>query len=146
MISDRDFWTPILSEPEVSRLSLCGMASIDDFLWFLSLPQVRQERYANGGLVFVDKTDFDEVHVAFLPEAWGREVAMCFRDCFARTMKRARPIIAGEQEGEWRTKPPITHGWKVLNDFEKSVLPRRVRRWILTQDAWNNSPVGRKSA
>lgn len=144
-MTDAEFWTPVLSDPDVERLSMCGMGSIEDFLWWLSLPNVRQERYDKGGLVFVDKGDFDEVHVAFLPSAWGREVAMCFRDCFSRVMRAGKPVVAGEQEGEWRTKPPITHGWKVLEEFEDSVLPRRVRRWILTLDAWNNSPVGRKS-
>lgn len=145
MISDRDFWTPILEDEQASRLALCGMASIDDFLWFLTLPNVSQHRYDGGGIVFVNKGSYDEVHVAFHPSKWGRHVAMCFRDCFAKKMKSGVPVVAGEQEGEWRTKPPITHGWKVIGSFEKSVLPRRVRQWILTQDAWNNSPVGRKS-
>lgn len=141
----REFWTPILSRQEVERLSLCGMGTIDDFLWWLDQPGVSEERYEGGGLVFVDKGEYDEVHVAFEPEQWGRPVALAFRDCFARRMKQGKPIVAGEQEGEWRTKPPISHGWKVLSDFEGSVLPRRVRRWILTRDAWNNSPVGRKT-
>lgn len=142
----REFWTPILTDPAVERLSLCGMGTVDDFLAWMDSANVTEYRYRNGGLVFVNKGDFDEVHVAFRPSEWGRSVALAFRDCFARKMRDGRPVVAGEQEGEWRTKPPISHGWAVLNEFEGSVLPRRVRRWILTLDAWQDSPVGRKTA
>lgn len=125
---------------------LAGMASVDEFLEWLSRPEVHEERYEGGGLVFVEKDGGQEVHVAFLPEFWGRPVALAFRDCFSRKMKEIEVVFAGEQENHWRTRPPISHGWQVLEDYAPSVLPVRTRRWMLTRDAWNNSPVGRKTA
>jgi len=144
VISPREFWTPILTHPDVEPMVLAGMGTVDDFLWWIDQPGVHEERYEGGGLVYVDKEDAQEVHVAFLPSAWGRSVAMSFREIFSRKMKDIRVVIANEQEGMWRTRPPLSHGWVAVEEFKDSVLPRRTRKWILTQDAWYRSPVGRK--
>lgn len=140
------FWGPVVTHPDVEPMVLAGLATLDEFLDWLEDPRVHEERYEGGGLVFVDKEEGQEVHVAFHPNYWGRNVALAFRDCFSRKMKEVDVVFAGEQEGYWRSRPPISHGWQVLEDFMPSVLPRRTRRWMLTRDAWNNSPVGRKTA
>ena len=143
-MTPREFWTPIVEHPSVEPYSLCGMATIEDFLWWLDLPEVHEERGDMGGLVFVDKGSFHELHAAFLPEAWGRKVAESIRPMIARKMLEIEEIQLGEQEGVWRTRPPLSHGWKPVGEYEESALPRRLKRWRLTRDAWYSSPVGRK--
>lgn len=147
MTGAREFWTAVVLHEQVEPLVFAGVASVDDFIEWLEKPDVHEERYGSGGLVFVDKAEgVQEVHVAFHPDAWGKRVALAFRDCFARKMRRLDAVIAHEQEGEWRTQPPKSHGWKVVGDWEVSpILPRRVRKWILTREAWYSSPVGRKT-
>lgn len=145
-MTPREFWTPILSHPDVEKNSLCGMGTVEDFLWWLEQPGVTEDRGEMGGLVFVDKGDFHELHAAFLPDAWGRKVAASIKPIIARKMLEVEEIQLGEQEGEWRTRPPLSHGWEPMGDYETSILPRRVKRWRLTRKAWYNSPVGRKYA
>lgn len=123
---------------------LAGLGTVDDFLWWLDQPGVHEERAEGGGFVFVEKDEGVEVHVAFVPETWGRVVAHAFRQTFFRKMQEVETVIANEQEGEWRTRPPLSHGWIAVEDFKDSILPRRTRKWILTRDAWYRSPVGRK--
>lgn len=145
-MSPAEFWGPVLSHPDVEPMVLAGLASAEDVTDWIGAGGAHEERYEGGGLLFVDKPEGQEVHVAFRPEYWGRPVALAFRDCFARKMREVEVVYANEQEGHWRTRPPISHGWQVLEDYKPSVLLVRTRRWMLTRDAWNNSPVGRKLA
>jgi len=137
------YWTPILTHPDIEPRVLAGLGSVDDFVWWLDRPETHEERAPGGGFVFVDKGQDQEVHVAFLPEHWGRSVADSFRRVFARKMREGRTILAREQEGEWRTRPPKSHGWELAGGWEPSILPRRTRLWRLTPDAWYRSRVGR---
>ena len=137
------YWTPILTHPDIEPMVLAGLGSVGDFVWWLDQSETHEERAPGGGFVFVDKGPDQEVHVAFLPEYWGRSVAASFRRVFARKMREGRTILAREQEGEWRTRPPKSHGWELAGEWEPSILPRRTRLWRLTPDAWYRSRVGR---
>lgn len=146
MTDARSFWTPILTHAEVEPHVLMGLAGVDEFLWWLGQTGVREYRYEDGGFVTVDKGDETEIHVAFLPSQWGRPLAMAFRDFFSRMMDAGHTLVAREQEGHWRSRPPASYGWRQDGVFEKSILPVRLRRWVLTRDDWLRSAVGRKIA
>lgn len=135
----------LFSIPEVEKYTLCGMADVETLRMFLDEPYVSTEFYPEGLVTYVQKDGYQEVHVAFEPEAWGRKVASILARSFGAKMKECVCLIAREQEHYWRSRPPKSHGWKVCGDFEKTEHPARLRKWILTPDAWYGSPVGRKS-
>ena len=140
----RAYWKPIVTHPDVEPMVFAGMATLDDFLGWLEQDDVTEERYEGGGIVYVDKGDVEELHIAFLPEFWGRPVVMAVRSSFVEKMRRGTTVILREQEGFFRTRPPLSHGWKPLEDYEPSIFNHRTRRWILTPEAWYSSAVGRK--
>lgn len=142
----RSFWTPILTHPDIEPRVLMGMATVDEFLDWIDGEGVTEERHDGGGLVYVEKEDGVEVHVAFLPGRWGRYVACVLAKSFGEKMRQGQTLIAREQEGYYRSRPPRSHGWIAVEEFQKSPLPVRLRRWILTPDAWYRSPVGRKTS
>ena len=137
-------WNRLFSYPEVEQYTLCGLAPVDELLDFLKQPHVEVEEYEKGVIAYVQKEGFKEVHVAFEPSCWGREVAFILKESFGKQMQNGTILSAGEQEGYYRSRPPLSHGWKVNGEFESSEHPRRIRQWILTPDAWYRSAVGRK--
>lgn len=143
-MTPREFWEPIVTHPQVEPMVFAGMATIDDFLAWLEQDDVHEERYEGGGIVYVDKDGVQELHIAFLPEFWGRPVVEAVRQSFKKKMTEVPAVILREQEGFFRTRPPLSHGWRVLEDYEPSIFKHRTRRWILTQEAWYSSAVGRK--
>lgn len=139
-----EYWTPIMTHPQVEPHTLMGLASIEDFADFLSRDDVEEERWPGGGMVYVNKVDVTELHIAFLPDQWGRPVAGYLARSEQRKASQGVTIVAREQEGYWRSRPPRSHGWKVNGEFEETTHPKRLRQWILTPDAWYASAVGRK--
>lgn len=145
MISDREFWTPILQDADVSRFCLRNMATVDDFLEWITLDNVHPLRKTNGGFVFVDiAPNAQEVHVSFLPEERGKPIAAAFRETFLQKMQEKELIVAHEWEDNWRSKPPRSYGFVPDGVFNKSIVGVRCKRWVLTRDAWERSPVFRK--
>ena len=101
----------------------------------------------NGGVLFVAVDGLGlvkEMHTMYRPEGWGREVAINGKAFVNEVMKESVLIITHEQEGNWRSSPPKSHGWKPCGDYCYVGLPKRLRLWALTQEAWRASPVGRK--
>lgn len=101
----------------------------------------------NGGLIFapLDNLGFVfELHTLYKPEGWGREVHAHAKECFRQMMERASIIVTHEQEGSSQTRPPLSFGWKSSGIFREVGLPKRLRMWVLTKEAWESSPVGRK--
>lgn len=102
----------------------------------------------DGGFIFVGRDGLElvyELHTIFSPPAWGtRVLALAAREAFAFMFDRGMKVcFTYEVDGNWRSQPPRSHGWKVAGDFADTRVGV-VCPWILTEAAWKASPVGRK--
>ncbi len=145
---DPDFWRGVAEHPEVAPHVLMG-ADVGGLLDLISAEHVTPIATEHGGFIFVQLDRIGrmfELHTMFTPEGWGREVAIAARQAFASIFSRgARIITTQEVEGWWRSAPPLSHGWKPVGEFAPAGDLPLLRSWILTADAWRQSPVGRKA-
>lgn len=143
---DVAWWDAVATHPEVAPHVFMGLGPVS------VAPLVAPESSfpmasINGGLIFsaLDNLGFVyELHTLYKPEGWGREVHAHAKECFRDMMARASVIVTHEQEGVAQTRPPLSFGWRQAGDFREVGLPRRLRMWSLTKEAWMTSPVGRK--
>lgn len=49
-------------------------------------------------------------------------------------------LVTYEVEGNWRSKPPKSHGWKAAGEFAETEFGN-LKSWILTRAAWEGSPA-----
>lgn len=143
---DVEFWDSVARHPEVAPNIFCGMD-------ILSLsPLIDDERNKpfaseHGGVIFVSVDHLGmvwEMHTLYTPEGWGREIATNARIFASEIFKAASMLITHEQEENWRTSPPKSHGWRPAGEYKDVGLPKRLKLWTLTREAWVASPVGRK--
>jgi hypothetical protein len=102
----------------------------------------------SGGFIFVSRDEVGfiyELHTLFKAEAWGtRDLALAAREAFHFMFDRGmRLCFTYEVDGNWRSQPPKSHGWKVAGDFTETRVGV-VCPWFLTEAAWRASPVGRR--
>lgn len=138
------FWHPVLTSPQVEPWVLHGLIGVDEFLSAIEDPRFLVEPCEDGGIIYTQKDGYQELHIMFLPSQWGRKVNQYLKASIARKMRQNVTLVAREQEGHWRSRPPKSYGWKVDGEFEQDHHPVRRRKWILTSEAWYASPVGRK--
>jgi hypothetical protein len=139
------FWTRVAQHPAVEPFVLQG-APEDYLAEFVALPEVTPLAAENGGFLFLAKeTGSYELHTLFTPEGWGREVAQALRIATRHMFdgKKAKVLTTLEQEGYWRSRPPLSHGWKPAGEFANTGIGS-VRQWDLTRAAWLASAVGKK--
>lgn len=143
---DAKWWDSIATHPEVSPhvfmgfepVSLSGLVEAEN-----NLP-LRSE---NGGVILVGLDAFGlvrEMHTMYSPEGWGREVASNGKLFMQEAFKTTQVLFTHEQEGNWKSRPPRSHGWKQASDYREVNLPKRLKLWMLTRDDFYSSPVGRK--
>ena len=143
---DAEFWDRIAFDPLVSPRVFMGLGEMS------LAPLVENEKNLpfsseNGGVILVSLDHFGlvrEMHALYQPQGWGREVAKAVPYFMKEAFNTTSVIFTHEQEGEWRTSPPKSHGWKVVSDFCYVEMPKRLRLWMLTKEAFYASPVGRK--
>lgn len=143
---DVDFWDGVAQHPEVAPHIFMGQPIVS------LAPLIEDKRNlpyasANGGCIFVKMDHLGllvEMHTLYRPEGWGREVAINGKRFIHDVMKTAALITTHEQEGNWRSSPPKSHGWKPITGYCSVGLQNRLRLWMLTREAWLASPVGRK--
>jgi hypothetical protein len=143
---DVEWWDRIANHPEVAPHVFLGLEPVS------LAPLVEDERAKpfaseHGGVIFspLDKLGMVyEMHTLFEPEGWGREVAINGKLFVEETFKDASIVVTHEQEGNWRSKPPRSHGWICGGDYCYVGLPVRLRLWVLTKEAWLSSPARRK--
>ena len=144
---DAAWWDRIATHPEVAPHVFMGQEPVS--LAPLVEPETNLPLASeHGGSIFIARDvqgEIFEMHTLFTPEGWGREVATFARRAFATVFERASLILTYEQEGNWRTRPPKSHGWKALGPFRDGTQPRPMRLWGLTREDWSASPIGRKS-
>ena len=143
---DASFWDAVAQHPEVAPFvfmgreagSLAGLVENEGCLPLAS---------ESGGLLFV-KMDLvglvRELHTMYRPEGWGREVAENAPLFMNEAFNHCSLITTHEQEGRWRTRPPRSHGWKPAGGYMDCGFDYKLRLWILPQEAWLASAVGRR--
>lgn len=145
---DPAFWTDVATHPQVAPAIHLGVNDIPSVEAFVAHEAVFPVSYEGGGFIFAQLDGLGlqfELHTLFKPEQWGKPVARAARDAFPRLFGMGAQIVTTyEQEDNWRSRPPKSHGWKVCGDFVSANMPTRVRMWYLTSEAWYASPVGRK--
>lgn len=144
---DAAWWDAVASHPDVAPHIFMGAAPVSLSV-VLDQPGAFGLRSENGGCIFIPRDPLGlvlEMHTLFRPEGWGREVAAAGRVFMPRVFQAAALIVTHEQEGNWRSRPPRSHGWVACSDFQDVNLPRRLRLWALTREGWMKSAVGRKS-
>lgn len=142
---DPAFWDAIAQHPEVAPHVFMGETRSLEPL--VTNPAVLPFASKNGGVIFVpaDHLGFVlEMHTLYRPEGWGREVAAHAHVVMQAIFDKASLLLTHEQEGNWRSQPPKSHGWAVAGDFRDVGLPHKIRLWSLSREAWRASAVGRR--
>lgn len=150
IMEERDlaFWQMIADHPEVKRRVSLGKDLQLDLV--VMHPSVKPLASENGGFLFCRLDGLGrvyELHTMYTPAGWGREVAEASREAFNRVFNEgAQIVVTYEVKDWWRSRPPLSHGWKKAGEFLFSEsLATEVRSWVLTRDAWVQSPVGRRT-
>lgn len=145
MILERDpeFWRRIASHPKVAGLLDMGNADIGEIA---QMPAVFPLATRNGGFLIcaLDASQcIYELHALFTPEGWGREVNQAGKSAMRFLFDRgAHLVVISEVEGNWRSRPPKSFGYKQCGEFAMSpVLGKRVRIWSLSSKDWFSSPA-----
>lgn len=142
------FWNAIANHPEVAPLIAINN-HVPDMTALVTDPMVLPVASEHGGFLFFqrDRLGFVfELHTMFTPEGWGREVADAARDAFSALFLRGATVVFTlEVETNAKSRPPLSHGWRPAGPFAFAPdLAANVRTWVLTQEAWNASPVRRR--
>lgn len=145
---DGPFWEAIATHPQVAPRVLMGepVAGLSEFVERADVLPLATE---SGGFIFhsLDSVGLvRELHTMFRPQGWGREVALGAREAFSRVFADgAQLVVTYEQFGWWRSRPPLSHGWKPAGDFTFTPFGA-LRLWSLSRTAWKASPVFRRAA
>lgn len=138
---DPAFWERVASHPSV-RPSLMGIEPkyfAAEAVGDLHLPLASQ----NGGFIFVPRDAFGriaELHTLYLPDGWGREVAVAGKEALAIVFDRFDLVVTYERADDWRTRPPKSFGFRPCGSpFDMNGLLWRT--WSLSHDGWRASPA-----
>lgn len=87
-----------------------------------------------------------DLHALFTPEHWGRHVATSLRRALALVFSRGAAVVTvSEVEGWWRSRPPLSFGFRPFGGFREQ-YGHSLRQWVLTAEAWFNSPAYRRAS
>ena len=140
------FWASILSDPSV--IGAMGAVRTDRIGAAMADPSVTPLASSNGGFWFVQldtSARVFELHTMYTAAGWGREVHAAAKEAFNRMFTRSCELIVTEQmEANPRSQPPRSFGFKALGAFAPTPFGS-ARTWMLTREAWLNSPGGRSS-
>lgn len=144
---DASFWDAVAQHDAVAPHIFMDMEERPSLSPLIENPSNLPFASENGGVIFVGLDALGlvrEMHTLYRPEGWGREVALNGKAFVNEVFKTASVIVTHEQEGNWRSVPPKSHGWKSADEYCYIGMSKRLRLWILTKEAWIASPVGRK--
>jgi hypothetical protein len=138
---DPAFWRGVLNDAAVAP-TLFGRP-VEAVIEVVQNPAVVPLATENGGLIFIGRCGFGrvfELHTAYRPAGWGREVHSAAKAAFARIFESAELVFTHEQLGQWRTRPPRSFGFEALGSpFENEF--GRFQLWMLTRARWAASPA-----
>lgn len=140
---DVGFWNGVYEHPEVKpHVSLGHDVDLSELL---GNPWITPLRAEHGGFLFVRLDGLGrvhELHTLFTPEGWGREVLNALKEAVEHMFQNGAQIITTyDVEGHWRSRPPKTFRFEPAGDFAPTDLGPRLRSWVLTRNAWDNSPA-----
>lgn len=143
---DHHFWDKVASHELVGPHIFMGTEpfSLKEIVERDSTLPLRSE---HGGVLLVGLDGFGlvrEMHTLYTPEGWGREVATNGKLFMVEAFKSTEVLFTHEQDENWRSRPPKSHGWKAVGDFHYVGLTKHLKLWMLTREAFYASPVGRK--
>lgn len=143
---DPEFWVRVAQHPAVE--ALLGNHSPEQIASIVASERVIPLAAEHGGFLFLGldmSARAYELHTLFTPEGWGREVHGAAKEAFNRMFAGScAVIITMQMQDNARSQPPRSFGFIGVGDFEPSPFGIS-RTWILTRDAWANSPGGRSS-
>lgn len=145
---DPTFWNLIAEHPEVRPHMELGVPF--SMTEVIGHPAVLPLASARGGFLFYRLDGVGRVwdlHALYTPDAWGREVAEAMHEALLKLFSiGAQVITAYEVDGWWRSRPPLSHGWRPAGPFESAteLVAAKLRTWVLTREAWLASPVGKR--
>lgn len=131
------FWLAIATLPEVEPHVLMGL-SPELLAEYIQRPDVKPYAAELGGFLWRDLAAGQvwELHTMFRPEAWGRAVLLAARAVTHRMFDEgAQLLLTMEAEGWFRSRPPISHGWRPCGDFGDTQFGR-MRTWRLSRIDW----------
>ena len=145
---DPAFWSAIAAHPAVAPHMLLNGGTVD-MAQVVSLPTVLPLAAKHGGFLFAQLDNIGriyELHTLFTPDGWGREVLQAAKQAFARVFAQGAQLVTTyEVEGWWRSRPPKSFGFLRAGDFRAvPELGAALSTWVLTSDAWDNSPARRR--
>lgn len=137
---DPAWWHTIADHPEVApSIYFAGRFDFD----FVRSPEVTPLACMHGGFLFHN----DELHALFLPEGRGHEAALGLRlateEMFARG---AESLSVREVERLRSSRPPKSHGWRIVGGFSTGPLGLSLRLWSLSLASWRASPAYKRMA
>lgn len=136
------FWTNVSEHPQVKPTTKLDPS---DWPLFLARADVRPFASDHGGHLFAAMDCLGrawELHSLFRPEAWGREVNDALKAALT-VLGDWDVIVTHEVGGWWRSRPPLSYGFRRAGEFHASPLGD-LRTWTLTRAAWNSSPARRR--
>jgi hypothetical protein len=147
---DRDpgFWQAVADHPAVKPH--VGLGADLDCSEIVSNRAVTPLASAHGGYLFY-RLDvlgrIQELHAMFTPEGWGREALSTLKEAVTEMFARGADLIAvHEVEGNWRSRPPRSFGFRPCAEFaEAAGYGERMRTWSMSRSAWLASPAHRRS-
>ena len=139
---DPAFWEAVIAHPDVGPNVTFGQEI--DVAGLVQHPGVVPLASEHGGFVFVQLDALGrvwELHTAYRPEGWGREVLFAAKSAFTRMFADGADLITThEVEGNWRSRPPKTFRFEPAGEFRQA-LGKHLRTWMLTRAAWEASPA-----
>lgn len=138
---DPDFWRAVADHPMVEHIKFGHEVDVGELAERRDILPLASQ---NGGFLLRQLDAFGlafELHTLFTPEGWGREVAEAAKDMFETIFAQAALIITHETTHP-QSKPPLSYGWKRAGEGESEI--GEVGLWILTKEAWEQSPAGRR--
>lgn len=130
---DPAFWARI-------NLTIGAQNGNVDLAALLAEPRVKPLACDLGGYIFVQMDGLGrlwDLHAAFEPLGWGKVAAGALKASLASFPWAA--IFATEVECNWRSRAPKSFGFRPAEPMRSGF-----RTWVLTLEAWEQSPARRR--
>jgi hypothetical protein len=141
---DPAFWVRVASHPQV-RETLFGLDP-EEIAPVISSPDVLPLASEHGGFLFGKVGSLDairELHTLFTPEGWGREVHSAGKAALQIVFGVCDLVTTFEVLSNPRSRPPKSFGFQPASEARSSAFGP-VKTWLLTKDAWEQSPARRR--
>lgn len=139
---DADFWVRVMHHPQV--FTAVGRPDAAAIAEIVNRPNVFPLAAEHGGFLFARIDNLGrvlELHTAFTPEGWGREVNAAAKEAFNHVFAEGFQMVATyELADNPRSRPPRSFGFAPAGEFGPSALGM-LRSWVLTVAAWRASPA-----